>query len=154
MIHLSFTRPSSPHGRRRLVGVAMTLALAISPAANPASALQPTDDTQSSASSRQQTSLAEAASAPHAMPHDHAHPASGVSGTQRRIDPSGVLAHDEHFSLGGCAMGYGIPGEQCITAHNKTTICLAAKQQGTKIITPPDDWLHFYLGNSSQCANN
>lgn len=103
------------------------------------------------ASSRQQTSLAQAASAPHAAIPDGSHPAGAVVGTSRHVDPKSVLGSDPHFSLGGCALGYGIPGQQCLTQHNKAAVCAWVAQRASTIITPAYDWLHLYQGGGTSC---
>lgn len=120
------------------------------PAANP-------ETTQTTlASSQPQTSLAAVASSAASATIDSDHPAAAVHGTQRRVDPKTVLGSDAHFSIGGCALGYGTAGQQCITAQNKAAIFQKSSEQpSSRITVPAVDWLHLGINKGgATCTNN
>lgn len=115
----------------------------------------PSVTTATAASSRSQVGLAQVASSPSAADSDGSHPAAAIHGTtHRRVDPKAILGGDAHFSIGGCALGYGIAGQQCITPSNKATICQKSQAEFPNgIPVPRDNWLQLPLGkNNKACA--
>lgn len=84
--------------------------------------------------SRQQATLASAASAPNSGSNRGDNPAAGVSGGNNKVDPETQLGNRETsgVSSSGCAVGYGRMGEQCVPARapgGGTTTCVDVRKQ-------------------------
>jgi hypothetical protein len=66
--------------------------------------------------SQTQTTLAYAASQPAGPGQQVDKPAAAVTGTEKHVDPTSVLPDTKNTGVlaGGCLLGYGVPGAQCV----------------------------------------